>query len=182
MPDDRKPDVAPLPAAQEDENVVFVEVGVAGEDGRAKPPGVAQGRFKVVGPVNVPPEPGSRAGAAVGGFGAFPLQVLDEGAIEREMTQVGFAVQFRSGVAIGIGGEGVGVPDDTPLRRLIPHDPEADVEGQGLHGVGTPSALPFRQSKPSASHDSAVWRSAVGAKGSGAGGSTATTSNRTTRL
>ena len=52
----RQPDVHPLPAAEEDEQVVVVEFAVAVEDGPAKPPGVAQGGFQVAGPVHVEPE------------------------------------------------------------------------------------------------------------------------------
>ena len=43
LPDGRDADMQPLPAAQEDEQVVIVEVPEAVEHGPAKPPGIAQG-------------------------------------------------------------------------------------------------------------------------------------------
>ena len=75
MPDGRDADMHPLPAAQEDEQVVVVEFAVSVENRPGKPPGVAQGESQVVGPIDVPEEPVGPARAVIALLGAFPLQV-----------------------------------------------------------------------------------------------------------
>ena len=55
-----------------------------------------------------------------------------------EVTQVGFAVEVRPGVALGMGEERGGVIDQPPRPGPVPHDAEA--EGRGVHQNGTSSS------------------------------------------
>ena len=144
MPGRRDADMHPLPAAQEDEQVVVVEFPVSLQDRPGKPPGVAQGERQVVGPIDVPEEPVSPARAVIAPLRAFPHQVVSEVLPEGEMRQEGFAVEFRLRVAFGIAGEG-GLPVNRPAL-LGPMSDDAEAEwGRGFmvgRSLPAPGSMP----------------------------------------
>src|SRR5262249_13434315 len=120
------------------------------------------GASGIVGPVDVPPEPGRATGAAKAlGIDPVPsVRSLAEFLAKRERGQIRFFIDFGLLVAGGVPGERGGGIHQPPRSRGSPHDPKT---------VGTSRHC----SPPSC---------AAGANGSASGLSMPNTSNERTRL
>ena len=140
MPDCRDADMHPLPSAQENEQVVFVEFAISVENRPGEPSGFAQGERQVVGPIDVPEKPVGTARPGIALLAAFPVQVVGEVCPEDEVTQVGFPLGLSLCVALGVGGERGSPIDEPSPPGLMPDDAESRrvEESCCLHSVLSP--------------------------------------------